>query len=97
MNAATPALLVWSVVDAVAASGTIGAENDGPRATGCALLSCSDLRMPRVCGPACDGRASSRLSPALTPGLRRRRRRLVWDACDVAAWLEAQRETPKVA
>jgi len=24
-------------------------------------------------------------------------RRLMWDARDVAAWLEAQRETPKVA
>src|SRR5436190_13428234 len=28
-----------------------------------------------ACGPACAGRASERLSPALTPGLRRRTRR----------------------
>jgi hypothetical protein len=28
------------------------------------------------CGPACDGRPSPRLCPALTPGQRRRRRRL---------------------
>jgi integrase len=38
-----------------------------------------DLRALRGCGPACAGRASpKRLSPALTPGQRRRRRRLDW-------------------
>src|SRR5262249_41381341 len=34
------------------------------------------LVAPRLRGPACAGRASPRLSPALTPGQRRRRRRL---------------------
>jgi excisionase family DNA binding protein len=37
-------------------------------------------------------RQEGRFAPAIRVG-----RRLVWDACDVAAWLEAQRETPKVA
>ena len=37
-------------------------------------------------------RQEGRFAPAIRVG-----RRLVWDARDVAAWLEAQRETPKVA
>jgi excisionase family DNA binding protein len=37
-------------------------------------------------------RQEGRFAPAIRVG-----RRLVWDARDVAAWLEAQREAPKVA
>ena len=37
-------------------------------------------------------RQEGRFVPAIRVG-----RRLVWDARDVAAWLEAQREAPKVA
>ncbi len=37
-------------------------------------------------------RQAGRFTPAIKVG-----RRLMWDARDVAAWLEAQRETPKVA
>ncbi len=37
-------------------------------------------------------RQEGRFAPAIKVG-----RRLMWDACDVAAWLDAQRETPKVA
>ena len=37
-------------------------------------------------------RQEGRFTPAIKVG-----RRLMWDARDVAAWLEAQRETPKVA
>ncbi len=37
-------------------------------------------------------RQEGRFVPAIKVG-----RRLMWDARDVAAWLEAQRETPKVA
>jgi excisionase family DNA binding protein len=37
-------------------------------------------------------RQEGRFAPAIRVG-----RRLVWDARDVAAWLEAQREPPKVA
>ena len=37
-------------------------------------------------------RQEGRFAPAIRIG-----RRLVWDARDVAAWLEAQREAPKVA
>jgi hypothetical protein len=58
-------------------AGQLRAEEDG-----CALYRCSVthgaalITVPCACGPACDGRASPRLSPALTPGQRRRRRRL---------------------
>jgi len=34
------------------------------------------IRVLCGCGPACAGRAAQRQSPALTPGQRRRRRRL---------------------
>ena len=37
-------------------------------------------------------RQAGRFMPAIKIG-----RRLMWDTRDVAAWLEAQRETPKVA
>jgi hypothetical protein len=37
-------------------------------------------------------RQEGRFAPAIKVG-----RRLVWDACDLAAWLESQREAPKVA
>jgi excisionase family DNA binding protein len=37
-------------------------------------------------------RQEGRFAPAIKVG-----RRLVWDARDVAAWLESQREAPKVA
>jgi excisionase family DNA binding protein len=37
-------------------------------------------------------RQEGRFAPAIRVG-----RRLVWDARDVAAWLEARREAPKVA
>jgi excisionase family DNA binding protein len=37
-------------------------------------------------------RQEGRFAPAIKVG-----RRLMWDADDVAAWLEAQREIPKVA
>jgi excisionase family DNA binding protein len=37
-------------------------------------------------------RQAGRFTPAIKVG-----RRLMWDARDVAAWLEAQREMPKVA
>jgi excisionase family DNA binding protein len=37
-------------------------------------------------------RQEGRFVPAIRVG-----RRLVWDARDVAAWVEAQREAPKVA
>jgi excisionase family DNA binding protein len=37
-------------------------------------------------------RQAGRFTPAIKVG-----RRLMWDARDVATWLEAQRETPKVA
>ena len=37
-------------------------------------------------------RQEGRFMPAIKVG-----RRLMWDARDMAAWLEAQRETPKVA
>ena len=37
-------------------------------------------------------RQEGRFAPAIRVG-----RRLVWEARDVAAWLEAQREAPKVA
>jgi excisionase family DNA binding protein len=37
-------------------------------------------------------RQEGRFAPAIKVG-----RRLVWDARDVAAWLESQRETPEVA
>jgi excisionase family DNA binding protein len=37
-------------------------------------------------------RQEGRFTPAIKVG-----RRLMWDARDVAAWLKAQRETPKVA
>ena len=37
-------------------------------------------------------RQEGRFTPAIKVG-----RRLMWDTRDVAAWLEAQRETPKVA
>ena len=37
-------------------------------------------------------RQEGRFAPAIKVG-----RRLMWDARDVAAWLEVQRETPKVA
>lgn len=37
-------------------------------------------------------RQAGRFTPAIKIG-----RRLMWDARDVAAWLETQRETPKVA
>ena len=37
-------------------------------------------------------RQEGRFAPAIRVG-----RRLVWDSHDVAAWVEAQRETPKVA
>jgi excisionase family DNA binding protein len=37
-------------------------------------------------------RQEGRFAPAIRVG-----RRLVWDARDVAAWLEAQREKPMVA
>src|SRR5262249_11442206 len=51
-------------------------EEDGLRHTGL-RSSVLDQRVPPVCGPACAGRASPRrLSPALTPGQRGRRRRL---------------------
>ncbi len=57
-------------------TGWTSAEDDGcglyrPARRGSRLT----LRALR-CGPACAGRASPRLSPALTPGQRRRRRRL---------------------
>lgn len=37
-------------------------------------------------------RQEGRFAPAIKVG-----RRLMWDTRDVAAWLKAQRETPKVA
>ena len=37
-------------------------------------------------------RLEGRFAPAIKVG-----RRLMWDTRDVAAWLKAQRETPKVA
>jgi excisionase family DNA binding protein len=37
-------------------------------------------------------RQEERFVPAIKVG-----RRLMWDACDVDAWLKSQRETPKVA
>jgi excisionase family DNA binding protein len=37
-------------------------------------------------------RQEGRFAPAIKVG-----RRLIWDTRDVAAWLKAQRETPKVA
>lgn len=37
-------------------------------------------------------RQEGRFVPAIKVG-----RRLMWDVCDVAAWLETQRETPRVA
>jgi len=47
----------------------------------------------RVTVPTVRGlRQEGRFTPAIKVG-----RRLMWDARDVAAWLEAQRETPKVA
>src|SRR5262249_23266564 len=66
-----------AAIDAAAASWTLDRREGRPRAA-------SDIAWPGepdlVCavgyGPACAGRASARLSPALTPGQRRRRRRL---------------------
>ena len=37
-------------------------------------------------------RQNGRFAPAIKVG-----RRLMWDSCDVAAWLKSQRETPEVA
>jgi hypothetical protein len=66
-----------AAIDAAAASWTIASNSDGCALTGTARrVSRFDLRPARLCGPACAGRASPRLSPALTPGQRRRRRRL---------------------
>jgi hypothetical protein len=46
------------------------------RASSACRVSHLDLRVLCACGPACAGRAAQRQSPALTPGQRRRRRRL---------------------
>ena len=54
----------------------------------CATWSCGFCG----CSPACAGRASERQSPALTPGQRRRRRRLDFSYGSIRQWLGAESE-----
>ena len=64
-----------SALDAVAASWTIGSEGDGCAPTGLSAAS-HWIRVLCVRGRRAPGGAAQRQSPALTPGQRRRRRRL---------------------